>query len=128
MDITSFSLGVLFVVVVGMLTVTVYNLLRVYKIKKELQGLHESFNSNIKHLFNQIDETKSYVTSTRMAIEKHYDSRIDKLIDRIAPIEHQHRGKSYVQSSDVEKLEFLRTLNNDDINRIKSIQKQLSEN
>jgi hypothetical protein len=123
MDITSFSLGISFVVVVGMLAVTVYNLFRVYKINKEIEDINQSARVTNELLFRAIEENKTIATtenetlwreirsihsdttdsvkelhssinSNRMWIEKHYDSKIDKLIHRLDRLEREHLGKS----------------------------------
>jgi Zn-dependent M32 family carboxypeptidase len=94
MDITSFSLGISFAVVVGMLTVTVYNLLRVYKINKEIQDINQSANANYDVLFRSIDESKQIHFQDVKRIESYLDSRIDKLIHKIDRLERERLGKS----------------------------------
>ena len=94
MDITSFSLGISFVVVVGMLAVTVYNLLRVYKINKEMQGINQSANANYETLFRTIEETKESNFHDARRIESYVDSRLDKLIHRLDRLERERLGKS----------------------------------
>jgi hypothetical protein len=94
MDMTSFSLGISFVVVVGMLAVTVYNLLRVYKINKEMQGINQSANANYETLFRTIEETKESNFHDARRIESYVDSRLDKLIHRLDRLERERLGKS----------------------------------
>jgi hypothetical protein len=101
MDITSFSLGISFVVVVGMLAVTVYNLFRVYKMNKEMQGINQSANSNNELLFSIIDENKTIATTENETIwreirvlNSNLDSRLDKLIYRLDRLERERLGKS----------------------------------
>jgi hypothetical protein len=94
MDITSFSLGISFVVVVGMLAVTVYNLLRVYKINKEMQGINQSANANYEVLFRTIEETKERNFHDTTRIQSYLDSRLDKLIHRLDRLERERLGKS----------------------------------
>ena len=83
MDITSFSLGISFTLVVGMLAVTVYNLLRVYTINKEIQGIHETTNANYENVWSEFAR-----------INSNLDSRIDKLIYRLDRLERESLGKS----------------------------------
>ena len=90
MDITSFSLGISFTLVVGMLAVTFYNLFRVYKINKEIQSLHEMFTSDIRRTFSVIEENKMIAAKDNDTIWSELrrtisntDSRIDKLIDKV---------------------------------------------
>ena len=119
MDITSFSLGISFTLVVGMLAVTVYNLFRVHKINKELQSLHEMFYSDIRRTFSVIEENKTIATMENETlwrefrdlnsriddnkqthfqdvkrVESYLDSRFDKLIYRIDRLERENLGKS----------------------------------
>ena len=101
MDITSFSLGISFAVVVGMLAVTVYNLFRLQKMNKELKSLHETFNSDIRHSFSVIDENKTFasmeserVWSDLQKLNSNIDSRLDKLIHRLDRLEREHLGTS----------------------------------
>ena len=101
MDITSFSLGISFAVVVGMLTVTVYNLFRVQKINKELRSLHEMFTDDIRRSFSIIDENKTIATTENETIwreirvlNSNLDSRLDKLIYRLDRLERERLGKS----------------------------------
>jgi hypothetical protein len=94
MDITSFSLGISFAVVVGMLAVTVYNLLRVYKINKEIQSINQSANANYEVLFRTIEETKERNFHDTTRIQSYLDSRLDKLIYRLDRLERERLGKS----------------------------------
>jgi hypothetical protein len=101
MDITSFSLGISFVVVVGMLAVTVYNLFRVYKMNKEMQGINQSANSNNELMFRTIEENKTIATTENetlwreiRALNSNLDSRLDKLIHRLDRLERERLGKS----------------------------------
>jgi hypothetical protein len=101
MDITSFSLGISFVVVVGMLAVTVYNLFRVYKMNKEIQGINQSANSNNELMFRTIEENKTIATTENETIwreirvlNSNLDSRLDKLIYRLDRLERERLGKS----------------------------------
>jgi len=101
MDITSFSLGISFAVVVGMLAVTVYNLFRVYKMNKEMQGINQSANSNNELLFRTIDENKTIATTENETIwreirvlNSNLDSRLDKLIHRLDRLERERLGTS----------------------------------
>jgi hypothetical protein len=101
MDITSFSLGISFAVVVGMLAVTVYNLFRLQKMNKELQSLNEMFTSDITRLFSVIDENKTFasmeserVWSDLQKLNSNIDSRLDKLIHRLDRLEREHLGTS----------------------------------
>jgi hypothetical protein len=94
MDITSFILGITFVVVVGMLTVTVYNLLRVQKISRQVNDnkeisykLHDSYN-------HSMDEYTNYNNEQWSEHHRSLDSRLDKLIYRIERLERQCLGKS----------------------------------
>jgi outer membrane lipopolysaccharide assembly protein LptE/RlpB len=96
MDITSFSLGISFAVVVGMLAVTVYNLFRVQKINKELRSLHEMFTDDIRRSFSIIDENKTIATTENETIwreirvlNSNLDSRLDKLIHRLDRLERE---------------------------------------
>ncbi len=99
MDITSFSLGISFVVVVGMLAVTVYNLFRVYKINKEIQSINQSANANYEVLFRTIEENKTIATMENetvwreiRALNSNLDSRLDKLIHRLDRLERERLG------------------------------------
>jgi hypothetical protein len=83
MDITSFSLGISFAVVVGMLAVTVYNLLRVQKINKELQSISEITNTSQDSIWSEFHRMNSNL-----------DSRLDKLIHRLDRLEREHLGTS----------------------------------
>jgi hypothetical protein len=99
MDITSFSLGISFAVVVGMLAVTVYNLFRVYKMNKEMQGINQSANSNNELLFRTIEENKTIATIENETVWREFrdmnskiDSRLDKLIYRLDRLERERLG------------------------------------
>ncbi len=101
MDITSFSLGISFAVVVGMLAVTVYNLFRVYKINKEIQSINQSANANYEVLFRTIEENKTIATMENetvwreiRALNSNLDSRLDKLIHRLDRLERERLGTS----------------------------------
>jgi hypothetical protein len=101
MDITSFSLGISFAVVVGMLAVTVYNLFRVYKINKEIQEINGSFNLNFENSYRTIEENKTIATTENETIwreirvlNSNLDSRLDKLIYRLDRLERERLGKS----------------------------------
>jgi uncharacterized protein with NRDE domain len=83
MDITSFSLGISFAVVVGMLAVTVYNLFRVQKINKELQSISEITNTSQDSIWSEFHRMNSNL-----------DSRLDKLIYRLDRLERERLGKS----------------------------------
>ena len=101
MDITSFILGITFMVVVGMLAVIVYNLFRVYKINKEIQEINQSANANNELMFRTIEENKTIATMENETVWREFrdmnsklDSRLDKLIYRIERLERQCLGKS----------------------------------
>jgi hypothetical protein len=101
MDITSFSLGISFAVVVGMLAVTVYNLFRVYKMNKEIQEINGSFNLNFENSYRTIEENKTIATMENETIwreirvlNSNLDSRLDKLIYRLDRLERERLGKS----------------------------------
>ncbi len=94
MDITSFSLGISFAVVVGMLAVTVYNLLRVYKMNKEIEGINQSANTNYVNLCRVIEENRESNFHDARRIESYVDSRLDKLIHRLDRLERERLGKS----------------------------------
>jgi hypothetical protein len=101
MDITSFSLGISFVVVVGMLAVTVYNLFRVYKMNKEIQEINGSFNLNFENSYRTIDENKTIATMENETVWREFrdmnskiDSRLDKLIYRLDRLERERLGTS----------------------------------
>jgi hypothetical protein len=101
MDMTSFSLGISFAVVVGMLTVTVYNLLRVYRITNEIDAINHSASSNNELLFRTIEENKTIATMENETLWREFrdmnsklDSRLDKLIYRIDRLERERLGKS----------------------------------
>jgi hypothetical protein len=119
MDITSFSLGISFAVVVGMLTVTVYNLFRVYRVTNEIEGINQSANANNELVFRTIEENKTIATMENETlwrefrdlnsriydnkeihfqdvkrVESYIDSRLDKLIYRLDRLEREHLGKS----------------------------------
>ena len=94
MDITSFILGITFVVVVGSLAVTVYNLFRMQKISRQVNDnkeisykLYDSYNHSMDEYTNYNDEKWSEHHSS-------LDSRLDKLIYRIERLEFQCLGKS----------------------------------
>jgi hypothetical protein len=101
MDITSFSLGISFAVVVGMLTVTVYNLFRVYRITNEIEGINQSANANNELVFRMIDENKTIATMENETVWREFrdlnskiDSRLDKLIYRLDRLEREKLGTS----------------------------------
>jgi predicted ribosome quality control (RQC) complex YloA/Tae2 family protein len=75
-----------------MLAVTVYNLLRVYKINKEMQSINQSANTNYETLFRTIEETKERNFQDARRIESYLDSRIDKLIHRLDRLERERLG------------------------------------
>jgi hypothetical protein len=116
MDITSFSLGISFVVVVGMLTVTVYNLFRVYKMNKEIEGINQSANANNEFVFRKIEENKTIATMENEALWREFrdlnsktDSRLDKLIYRIERLERERLGKTRQEDElEAQKLKFMR--------------------
>jgi hypothetical protein len=107
MDITSFSLGISFAVVVGMLTVTVYNLLRVYKINKEIQEINQSANSNYEVLFRTIEENKERNFHDTTRIQSYLDSRLDKLIYRLDRLERERLGTTRDDEAIVGRVEKL---------------------
>ena len=99
MDITSFSLGISFAVVVGMLAVTVYNLFRVYKINKEIQDINGSLNLNFENSYRTIEENKTITTMENETVWREIrdmnskiDSRLDKLIYRLDRLERERLG------------------------------------
>jgi hypothetical protein len=101
MDITSFSLGISFAVVVGMLAVTVYNLFRLQKMNKEIQEINGSFNLNFENSYRTIDENKTFasmeserVWSDLQKLNSNIDSRLDKLIHRLDRLERERLGMS----------------------------------
>ena len=99
MDITSFSLGILFVVVVGMLAATVYDIVRVYKINKEIDAINHSASANNELLFRTIEENKTIATMENETLWREFrdlnskiDSRLDKLIYRLDRLERERLG------------------------------------
>jgi predicted PurR-regulated permease PerM len=96
MDITSFSLGILFVVVVGMLAVTVYNLFRVQKINKELRSISEITNTSQDSIWSEFHRMNSNL-----------DSRLDKLIHRLDRLERERLGTTRDDESIVGRVKKL---------------------
>jgi hypothetical protein len=105
MDITSFSLGISFAVVVGMLAVTVYNLFRVYKINNEIKEISRSSVDNYRALLESssmtIDGLYKEMNLRRDENERQWsehqrslDSRLDKLIHRLDRLERERLGTS----------------------------------
>ncbi len=99
MDITSFSLGISFAVVMGSLAVTVYNLFRLQKISRQVNDnkeisykLHDSYN-------HSMDEYTNYNNEQWSEHNRSLDSRLDKLIHRIQRLERQCLGKSNEKQS-----------------------------
>lgn len=115
MDITSFSLGISFTLVVGMLAVTIYNLFRVYKINKEIQEIHQSANANYELLFRTIEENKTTMFSEVRGIwdgldkkDSNLDSRLDKLIYRLDRLERECLGTSRDEENTSERVKNLK--------------------
>jgi len=96
MDITSFSLGISFAVVVGMLAVTVYNLFRVQKINKELQSISEITNTSQDSIWSEFHRMNSNL-----------DSRLDKLIHRLDRLERERLGTTRDDESIVGRVKKL---------------------
>jgi CHASE1-domain containing sensor protein len=103
METISFALGVASVLIVLLSAVTIWNMLKVKKLTKEKENLHNLINIVEQNLYKKIDDverhihetfrevhsmTDRYTTDLYRAIEissddgkKYTDSRIDKLID-----------------------------------------------
>jgi hypothetical protein len=103
MDITSFSLGISFAVVVGMLAVTVYNLFRLQKMNKEIKEISHSSVDNYRALLESssmaIDGLYKEINIRRDENERQWsdhqrslDSRLDKLIHRLDRLERERLG------------------------------------
>jgi hypothetical protein len=94
MDITSFILGIAFVVVAGSLAVTVYNLFRVQKISRQVNDNNEISYKLHDSCHRTMDEYTNYNNEKWSEHHRSLDSRLDKLIYRIERLERQVLGKS----------------------------------
>ena len=94
MDITSFILGITFMVVAGSLAVTIYNLVRVQKINRQVNDDKEiSFKLHDSHA-RTLNDHANYNNDRWSEHHRSLDSRLDKLIYRIERLERQCLGKS----------------------------------
>lgn len=89
MDITSFILGIFAVIVVGLLTGIGYSIFKI----KEQKRINDGIMDDIGYINDKIESNAQHVHNSmyrdRRDFESKLDSRIDKLISRIEPLEKQ---------------------------------------
>lgn len=101
MDITSFTLGILSVVFTFNLVGAVYNLVLVYKLKRELRDLNQMINDS-NNWFTQkcdgfqesIDRNRDWAynetANSHKELIRILDSRLDKLLSRVEALEEKN--------------------------------------
>lgn len=100
MDITSFTLGILFVVFTFNLVGAVYNLVLVYKFKRELRDLNQIINDSSNWFTHKCDGLQESIDRNRdwaynetahshKELIRILDSRLDKLLSRVEALEKQ---------------------------------------
>jgi len=87
MEITSFVLGVLAVIAVGMVAITSVNYLAFKTLKREFDNHVTSVGRILDDIHRDIEtaqqELHSRITETEQALARHTDSRVDKLESKI---------------------------------------------
>lgn len=104
MDITSFTLGILSVAFTFNLVGAVFNLVMVYKLKRELNGFNQIINDTANWTSNKFDSTHDKIESQNRDMIRVFDSRFDKMTNRIDRLEREHLGKTYM-SDDTNKIQ-----------------------
>ncbi len=108
MDITSFTLGILSVAFTFNLVGAVFNLVMVYKLKRELNGFNQIINDTANWTSNKFDSTNDKIESQNAQLYRDmiriFDSRLDKVANRIDRLEREHLGKTYM-SDDTNKIQ-----------------------
>ena len=86
MELLSFVLGIASVVVIALAIVTVYALVKVNKVNKELEQTQLSFSRETETIYRNMHEEISAcnrrLIETEQGIYSQMDSRFDKLIQR----------------------------------------------
>ena len=87
MEITSFILGVLAVIAVGMVAITSVNYMAFKTLKKDFDNYVSSTERVLADIYRdnetQGQELHSRITETEQALVRHTDSRVDKLESKI---------------------------------------------
>jgi len=87
MEITSFILGVLAVIAVGMVAITSVNYMAFKTLKRDFDNYVSSTERVLADIYRdretQGQELHSRITETEQALARHTDSRVDKLESKI---------------------------------------------
>jgi len=86
MEILSFILGIAFVVVIALAIVAVYALVKVNRVKKDLEHIEHSLSRETEQIYRNIHDEISNVNRRLLETEQNVfrviDSRFDKLISK----------------------------------------------
>jgi hypothetical protein len=96
MDITSFTLGILSVAFTFNLVGAVFNLVMVYKLKREINEFNQMISDTTNWTSNKFDSTYDKIDTVIRDIMRTLDSRFDKMTNRIDRLEREHLGKTYM--------------------------------
>lgn len=120
MDITSFILGIFAVIVVGSLAGIGYSIFKI----KEQKRINDGIMDDIGYINDKIESNAQRVHNAmytdRRDFESKLDSRFDKLISRIEPVEKQSIESDQLKSQIKSLDSRLHTL----LSRIESLEKQ----
>jgi hypothetical protein len=83
MEITSFVLGMLMVVAVIMVAVIVVGIVKIYKQKEEVNGLHITISNMERDIFNRIDRVETQLYHESDELRREYSSYVDSRIDKL---------------------------------------------
>lgn len=87
MDITSFILGISSVIVVALVTGVVIGLVKIQNLIKTQLGMSMLIDTNAQNVYNELNAIQDADDKRWVEHRRSLDSRLDKLIDRLALLE-----------------------------------------
>ena len=87
MDITSFILGISSVIVVALVTGVVIGLVKIQNLIKTQLGMSMLIDTNAQNVYNELAAIQDADDKRWTEHRRSLDSRLDKLIDRLAVLE-----------------------------------------
>ena len=91
MDITSFILGISFVIVVALVAGVVIGLVKIRQLIRCQQDLSSIVDTNTENLYNQLSAMGEKDERKWRDHHRNLDSRLDKIISRIESLEKQNK-------------------------------------
>ena len=87
MDITSFILGISSVIVVALVTGVVIGLVKIQNLIRTQSGMSMLIDNNAQNVYNELTAIQDADDKRWVEHRRSLDSRLDKLIDRLAVLE-----------------------------------------